>query len=364
MLEFIKELVSPHRPQVAIPSLDGPWSPNDRLEQQPVVAAGLEQPTAMTADDAGNLFVASGNAVLCLGGKDWSDRTVAAEFAAPVHGLTWSRDLGLTACLSGKGVAWLGGSRSGPKAIEAGSGQRILCPTASLYVGNDTLVVADGSAGCANEDYALDYLRHGASGRLIEINVASGVTRNLIDHLRFPTCLALTPAGDAVLFAESWRHQMVRLPLGTGAGAAHDFGRPLPGFPWSLLTTGHDYWMTLFAMRTHLMEFVLGETQFRDRMISTVSRPYWIAPVFRSSGHAYEPVQGGQLKQHGITKPWAPPRSYGLALRMDTEGEPQETLHSRHGGKFHGLAGLCSARGKILALSRAAGAIIEVGNHE
>jgi hypothetical protein len=364
VLEFVKELLWPHRVQDSIPSLDGPWSPNDRLEERPVLVEGLRGPTALTADDTGDIYIATGGIVTRHAGRDWSERSTVAEFESAVHELSWSAELGLTACVSGAGVTWLGGGRSGRKSVETCGGQAIRCPTASLYVGNDTLIVAESSTSFINEDFRRDYLSHGASGRLIELNVATGTTRLLGERLRYPAGLALSPSGDALRFTESWRHRLVELPLGTASAPGRDLGSPLPGFPWSMLRTARGTWVTLFAMRTHLMEFVLGERRFRERMIATIDPAHWIAPVFQSTGHAYEPVQGGQLKQHGITKPWAPPRSYGLALRLEADGTPAETLHSRHGGKFHGLTSLCTARGKILALSRAAGAVIEVADHD
>jgi hypothetical protein len=37
-------------------------------------------------------------------------------------------------------------------------------------------------------------------------------------------------------------------------------------------------------------------------------------------------------------KPWAPPRSYGLVALLDDEGEARTSLHSRAGGRHHGVA--------------------------
>ena len=50
-----------------------------------------------------------------------------------------------------------------------------------------------------------------------------------------------------------------------------------------------------------------------------------------------EPMQGAHLKTMGVIKPWAPPRSYGLVIRLDAEGAPLYSLHSRVDGVNHGI---------------------------
>ena len=68
-------------------------------------------------------------------------------------------------------------------------------------------------------------------------------------------------------------------------------------------------------MRTHLVEFVLREDDFRQEMMATIPPGLWIAPALATSGHCLEPMQFGWIKALGIEKPWAPPRSYGLLVR-------------------------------------------------
>ena len=48
-------------------------------------------------------------------------------------------------------------------------------------------------------------------------------------------------------------------------------------------------------------------------------------------------MQIGSVKALGIQKPWAPPRSYGLVIRLGEDGKPLYSLHSRVDGINHGV---------------------------
>jgi len=117
-------------------------------------------------------------------------------------------------------------------------------------------------------------------------------------------------------------------------------------------------------LRTQLVEFVLREPVFRKRMLKEIDPRYWIAPALTSGNTYLEPMQGAHLKTMGVVKPWAPPRSYGLVIRLDDQGLIRYSLHSRFDGKHHGIVAaverdgwlylLCKGRGRLLRLSIAA----------
>jgi hypothetical protein len=107
-----------------------------------------------------------------------------------------------------------------------------------------------------------------------------------------------------------------------------------------------------------LIEFVLREPQYRKVMMAEVDREFWIAPALRS-GHSFnEPMQGGALKQMGILKPWAPTRSYGLAIELTPDFEPVRSLHSRAGGKRHGITAAVEIDGTLWLASKGGHEII------
>ena len=130
----------------------------------------------------------------------------------------------------------------------------------------------------------------------------------------------------------------------------------LPGYPARLgPAAGGGFWLSIFALRTHLIEFVLREDDFRDEMMRTITPDYWIAPALATSGDALEPMQSGSIKALGVQKPWAPPRSYGLIARIDDVGEVVESLHSRVGGRYHGVTAARDAAQGLVAISKGRG---------
>ncbi len=87
----------------------------------------------------------------------------------------------------------------------------------------------------------------------------------------------------------------------------------------------------------HRDQFVLAQDDYRREMMGTIEPDYWIRPDLRTINSGLIPVQGGQIKKLGTVKPWAPPRSYGLVVRIDEDGDALESLHSRAGGTRHGV---------------------------
>ena len=61
-------------------------------------------------------------------------------------------------------------------------------------------------------------------------------------------------------------------------------------------------------------------------------------------------MQGAQLKMMGVVKPWAPPRSYGLVIRLDEQGLIRYSLHSRFDGKHHGVVAAVERDGWLYLL--------------
>jgi hypothetical protein len=132
----------------------------------------------------------------------------------------------------------------------------------------------------------------------------------------------------------------------------------LPGYPGRLARFGSGYCLTMFALRTQLVDFVLTEDSYRRKMIERIDPAFWIAPALRSHGHYLEPVQGGGLRKHGSLKAWAPPRSYGLVAFLDDEFEPESSLHSRVGGTCHGITGVATDSHSVFVTSKGNGKIV------
>ncbi|MEI9424349.1 hypothetical protein O7A70_24610 [Mesorhizobium sp. Cs1299R1N1] len=329
---------------VTIPPLDGAFRPNTRLDDAPAFAELTEPDNLLVAD--GRLLASSGNAVCAI---TVGVAPVAVEtFPSPVAALALSPSGELTVGLESGKLLIAGREVSLP----AGIG----CITALAYAGDGTLWLANGSAEFAPSQWAADLMKKGASGSLWA-RAAGGAFRKVAGDIAFPYGLHIL--GSDVLVSESWRHQLVRFDGATGNRST--VLTHLPGYPARLSPAGDGgAWLTLFAPRNRLIEFVLQETHYRQDMLDQVPPAYWIAPTLASSRSFLEPLQCGGIRTMGIHKPWSPSRSYGLVVRLDREMQPQFSLHSRANGTRHGICSVVEKGGELFIASRGGDCVLAV----
>jgi hypothetical protein len=248
---------------------------------------------------------------------------------------------------------WRGGARDGYR-LEQVAGRALRCPTAVVAGAGGELFIADASRHHPPQDWVRDLMEKRSDGRVLVFE-KDGNTRVLANDLAHPRGLLATANG--VLIAESWRHRLRLL----GARENQVVLGQLAGYPGQL-TAADDggYWLSLFAMRTKLVEFVLLEDEYREQMMRTIEPRYWVAPMLSSTGDHLEPLQGGAVKQLGILKPWAPPRSYGLVVRLDAQLRPLYSLHSRAAGKRHGITSAVERSGTLYITSRGGNQLLAI----
>jgi sugar lactone lactonase YvrE len=352
---------------ISVPVLDGALKSNRLIEDAEVVAE-LDAPEDLASDGA-SLFVADGARVLRVDGA--GTPIVAHAFERTVSALACLPGGGIAVALGGREVRVLGGAHDGRR-FEAVDGKRLNAVNALAGTANGRLLATDGSMTNPPERWKHDVMELGRSGRLLEFNLADGSARERAAGLAYAFGVGAA-ADDAVWVCESWRHRVVQVggaQSGRGAqtGGASS-GRAvvdgLPGYPSRIApAAGGGWWLTCFTLRTQLVEFVLREPAFRKRMLKEIDPRYWIAPALTSGNTFLEPMQGAHLKMMGVVKPWAPPRSYGLVIRLDERGLIRYSLHSRFDGKHHGIVAavehdgwlylLCKGRRRLLRLSIAA----------
>ena len=334
------------RASITIPSMDGAFRPNDFLEKARVVA---EHPGAdCLAIANGRLLLSAGDSVYAVGAEN-SDPV--ARFEDSVTALEASGDLIAVGLASG-GVRIIGGKQEDRVFTEI-TGRAISCPTALSFQGN-SLVVANGSSQTKAEDWSRDLLERNASGEVLSIDLESGAEAVLGSHLAYANGLTETASGQ-IAVSQSWNHCISVLDQQkTIASVCQN----LPGYP-SRISRAPDggYWLAIFGMRTQLIEFILREDGYRNQMLETVPPEYWVAPSLTSREHFMDPLQQGGVKQLGIKKPWAPPRSYGLAVKLDADFNPKFSVHSRAGGQCHGVTSAVEIDGTLYVASRGAGQV-------
>ena len=153
------------------------------------------------------------------------------------------------------------------------------------------------------------------------------------------------------------RSRLLRISL-DGSKPPDEVLANLPGYV-SRMTPAQEggLWLTVFAPRSQLVEFVLRERRYCRLMLENIDPDFWVAPTLRSNKSLYEPLQAGGVKQLGIMKPWSPARSYGLVIRLDGNFQPIGSLHSRADGSRHGITSCMENNGRLLMAVKGDGMI-------
>lgn len=346
MLDFLERTLGGifgRRSSLSVPILDGAFRPNNLLEEAEVVLerSGLED--VVLASD-GRLLLAADDQVLALGQNGAPE--VVAGHDAPITALAVLADGRQAVALGDRIVI------EGMAPITAAAGRPFRAITALTPAPDGRLLVCDASGRNPVERWQFDLMEKGRSGRLLALDPAGGPATLLQDNLAW--AFGALPHGDGVLVAESWRHRL-RL-AGKGDATAE-----LPGYPARITPTADGgFWLSLFSGRAQIVEFVLTETAFRREMMARIEPKYWISPALNSGEDFHEPLQSGGVKHMGILKPWAPPRSYGLAVRFDAARVPRLSVHSRVGGRNHGIVTTLEREGAVFALSKGAGRLLRL----
>jgi hypothetical protein len=343
-----------------IPVLDGAFSPNQRLDQARQLGDEIERPDDIALGPDGALYVSTENRILRCSGADFEDRKVFAELGALVGGLAWTRDGRLLACISKQGLVALSLSGEAVSRLENAGGNKIACPLSVTVAPDGTVYLTDGSRGNPPELWLADLMQNRPpSGRLIACDPELNQATVRADKLAWPLGVVVSPNGAEVWVAESWAHRLAAYPR--GGGKEHVIARNYSGYPARLAgDDAGDVWMAFFGLRTQLTEFVLRERAFCEEMMRTVPPELWIGPALDGRFDYREPTQVGRIKKLGIQKPWAPARSYGLVVRLDSQGEAIESLHSRVEGRIHGVTTVRPIGSRVLAVSKGRNRLVEL----
>jgi Strictosidine synthase len=339
-LEGVRSFLFSRGRQHPIPTLDGAYVPNNRLEELPVIGTDLVRPDDVAAGEGGALYVSSLNRLLRLSGPGLHDQSVVATFAAPITALARLSDGSLAVGINGAGVRCISADGSVVASLVEAGGTRLRCITA---IAEDPvqggLYLAVGSVQHDAEDWVVDLMERNSTGMLVYWPRGSATAEVLLSGLAYPNGLEVTDGGRGLLFTQSWAHTLARYRRGdNGRGGTEVLIDNMPGYPARIApAAGGGHWLAIFAMRTQLIELVLREREFCREMMRSVDPELWIRPALRATGSYLEPLQGGGIKKLGIRKPWAPPRAYGLVVRLDVDCEPMFSLHSRVDGRNHGI---------------------------
>jgi sugar lactone lactonase YvrE len=327
---------------ITVPPFDGALKPNQLLEKAETVAL-LDAAEDITTDGQA-IYIADGAALLRFAAGSTStirsfDRTITALCCLP--------DGRIAIALDGREVrVFATPSSPHPDATFADPSMNAVN---ALAPGPDgTLVATDGSTLRTCGQWAYDLMERGQSGRLFSLDIVSGRVRRLASGLHY--AFGVCAFDDALLVSESWRHRLIAVATDGSRRAVLD---NLPVYPSRIsVAPSGGFWLTAFIARTQLVEFVLRESGYRRRMMKEIDPQYWVAPKLRSGQSFLEPMQGAHIKTMGVVKPWAPPRSYGLVIKLNAGGIPLYALHSRADGINHGVVAAVETDGALFALAK------------
>ncbi len=295
---------------LSIPVFDGAFKPNNLLEEADILVehSGFSD---LVAGANNRLFAACENTVVEVSAS--GKLSEVAAFDQPVTAIAELCDGRIVVGLGDTVVVGVG---TGTEAsIDSVEGRKLMAVTALYPSPDGGLLVCDGSKSHGCDDWAWDLMNNNKEGRLIAIDPQGGNARVLASGLGYAFGVYASDE-TGILVSESWNHRVSRI--------ADNRARPaldrLPGYPCRFAPAeGGGFWLSLFCSRTQLVEFVLKENDYRAEMMATIDPRFWISPSFGSGYDYLEPLQGGGVKQMGILKPWAPPRSYGLLVRCDVD---------------------------------------------
>lgn len=335
---------------ITVPSFDGALKPNQMLEKAEIVGR-FDAPEDL-ATDGKTLYIADGAAILRL---DGTATTEIRRFDRLITALCCLPDGGIAVALDGREVqVFATPTTPSPAATFSDSSMHAI--NALAPGPNKTLVATDGSAARPYRQWVHDLMERGRTGRVLVLDISGGSIRTLASGLAY--AFGACAGGNDIFVSESWHHRVIAI---SPDGRSRTVLEHLPVYPSRLspAATG-GFWLTAFTARTQLVEFVLRENAYRRRMMAEIDPEYWIAPKLKSGQSFLEPMQGAHIKTMGVVKPWAPPRSYGLVIRLDADGVPLYALHSRVDGVNHGVTAAVEMEGSLFAIAKGPGRLLRV----
>jgi hypothetical protein len=348
--DFANRFLGRGEATITVPSFDGALKPNQALESATTVLECTAPEDLAT--DGRNLYLADGQRLLRL---DGSTATEIRAFDRPISALCALADGGIAVALGGREVRLYPDPASSEPSVTftdtAFNAVNALTPAR-----DGALIATDGSATCGVDDWARDLMELNRSGRVFRLDPKTRSMQPLASKLGY--AFGACAHGDGVLVSESWRHRLVLIADGRAPQIV--LGH-LPVYPSRLSkAAGGGYWLTAFTARTQLIEFVLREPAYRRRMMAEIDPAYWVAPRLRSGFSFKEPMQGAHIKTMGVIKPWAPPRSYGLVIRLGEDGKPLYSLHSRVDGHNHGIVAAVEIGSDLVMIAKGPGRVLKL----
>ena len=337
MFGFLKERIDYFfgrgQHSIFVPVMDGALKPNEFLDEIKII---------FEKKDVDNLLIAGRHTLFTSGGQLFLLQTskkakVLQAFDSEITSLAYNQE-------------------SGDIAIALLEGRVIICSlknfkiknefnedsVTSLMYFNNQLIYTKGSEEHLADNWKADLMSLGKTGSVLLNTLDGSSSRTLLDNLSWPTGIAMIDKATFCI-SEAWSHRISFYKFDYGSASISPDSRvidKLPAYPGRLFydSVSDSLWVAFFAPRNQLVEFILTEDEYRNRMVKEVDPDLWAAPCLRSGKHISEPLQQSGIKTMGYLKPWAPAFSYGLIVKFDSDLNAKASFHSRTNGGFHGTS--------------------------
>ena len=357
MFGFLKERIDYFfgrgQHSIFVPVMDGALKPNEFLDQVKVIC---EKKYVDNLLIAGNKVLCSAEAQVLLiqpSGK----LKILHTFDSQITGLAYNNE-------------------SGDLAVALLEGRVVVCAlenfriknefnedsVTSLMYHNNYLIYTKGSKKYQADNWKTDLMSIGKTGSVLLNALDKNPSKILLDNLAWPAGITMINRSTFCV-SEAWSHRISFFNFDEDSVSIFKDKRvidKLPAYPGRLFyeSSSNCLWVAFFAPRNQLVEFILTEDEFRNRMVKEIDPDLWAAPCLRSGKHISEPLQQSGIKTMGYLKPWAPAFSYGLIVKFDIDLIAQESFHSRTNGSFHGTTSVAiDPKGHVLVTSKGDGKI-------
>lgn len=343
----------------SVPPLDGGLRPNDDLDTAWTLLAGGEhdEPDDLVRLSSGRLVVSQGTRLLSLDAAVTSGRapvraTVLAELPGPVTAIDAAGDQ-VVAAVEGHGLVQVDADGTVSTLC---ADDPVRCCVTALAVTGGTILATVGSRRRSAHEWAQALITADASGQLVA--VAQGRASVLADDLPWPAGVAEFEGAVAISMSLNHRIELWQVDA-SRARRQGDLLSRLAVYPGRIRRCAEGWWVAAPHARNRLTELLLNEPDLVRRLERDVEPAAWPLPRLRAADVYRDPMQLGQLRVLGVVKPWAPPRSYGLAFLVDEHGLVSRSHHSRISGNRHGITGVATAQdGTLVLVARGARRVV------
>jgi sugar lactone lactonase YvrE len=267
-------------PPAPAPALsDGPYAANERLAGiERIARIGAHGPESLAVAADGTLYTGFEDGRVARFDADGGGYRLVADTGGRPLGVAIHPGGGLVVADAYKGLLRVGAGGDVTVLSSAAEGEPFgFTDDVAVDAAGRFAYFTDASSKWGWGHGDADMLEHGAHGRLLRYDFASGHTAVLLRGLQFANGVALAPDEEFVLVNESAMYRVRRFWL-QGARAGHDdvFVDNLPGFPDNVRCTGERVWVAIAAARSALLDRLAGEVAIRTaigRLLALIRLP-------------------------------------------------------------------------------------------